>query len=279
MFSNMFLHLVEHRLGFVARAVAGGLLHAVHQLVEILGLLVRILLALVALALGLARHFPGEALRRLAQVLHQLLDLVVARAALERLAQRLLGGAQIALGLGGVAVLDLLGHRPEQRGDVEKVGVGARRGERFLRLLHAEVGVGGRIEQLWRDGEPGQRRIDPLHRMVGIEDEVAALLDERARERVVKGALRQRHFDGRARARLPRDADGGERHLHARARPRMFGKVGGGAGLADAVAARRQLQGGLRRLRPGFAARAWRGRAGRAKSARALLSPYRSSSR
>ena len=65
------LHLIEHRLGLVARFVARQLLHAVHQLVEILRLLVRVLRALVAVALGLARHFAGEAPGRLAQVLHQ----------------------------------------------------------------------------------------------------------------------------------------------------------------------------------------------------------------
>ena len=37
------LHLVEHRLGVLARAVAGGVLHLVEQLVEILRLKVLVL--------------------------------------------------------------------------------------------------------------------------------------------------------------------------------------------------------------------------------------------
>ena len=152
------LQLIEHGLGLVARAVARRLLHAVHQLVEILRLLVRVLLALLAVPLGVPRHFAGEAPGRLPQVLHQLPDLVIARAALQRLSQRLFGGAQIALGLRGVAVLDLLGHRPEKRRDVEEVGVGARGGERGLRLLQPEIDVGGRVEQLRRDAQARQRR-------------------------------------------------------------------------------------------------------------------------
>ena len=104
------LHLVEHRLGVLARAVAGGVLHLVEQLVEILGL--KVLVLGVAVGLGVARHLAHEALRGLAHLVHELADFLIARAALERFAERLLGGPEVALGLGRVAVLDLLGHRP-----------------------------------------------------------------------------------------------------------------------------------------------------------------------
>ena len=98
---------------------------------------------MVAVPLGLLRHLGREPLRRVAQVLHQLADLFVAGAALKRFAQSLLGGPQVALRLGGVAVLDLERHRPQELGDIEKIGVRACALERVPRLLEAEVDAGG----------------------------------------------------------------------------------------------------------------------------------------
>ena len=74
--------------------------------------------ALLALLLGqFAREFLGGG----AQFLHQLANFLVAGAAIQRFAQLLLGGAQIALGLRGVAVLDLQRHRPKEIGDADEV--------------------------------------------------------------------------------------------------------------------------------------------------------------
>ena len=158
----------------------------------------RILRALI----GVLRHLVREAPRRLAQVLHQLLDLLVARAALERLAQGLLGGAQVALGLRRVAVLDLLGHRPQQGCDIEEIRVAARLIERRPRLLQAEIDVRRRVEQFRRHAQAVERGLDARPLMVRVEDQIAPLFDERARQRVVERPLRKRDFDRRASAAL-----------------------------------------------------------------------------
>ena len=239
------LHLVEHGLRIFARAVAGGVLHLVEQLVEILRL--KVLVLGVGVGLRVAGHLAHEALGGLAQLLHQLADFLVARAALKRFAQGLLGGAQVALGLRGVAVLELLRHRPQERGDVQEIGVAAGVLERGLGLLEPEIDIGRGVEQLRRDSEAGQRRFDLLWRMVRVENEVAALLDERAGQRIVEDSLRQRHFDRRALAGLARNADGAEPHRHFRARPRVLGEIDGRMPVADAIGGRRQLQGRLGR--------------------------------
>ena len=240
-----FLHLVEHGLGVFARAVAGGVLHAIEELVEILRL--QVLIVRVGAGLRVARHFAHEALRRLAQLFHQLADFLVAGAALKRFAQGLLGGAQVAFGLRSVAIFNLLRHRPEQGGDVDEVGVAVGVLKRGVGLLQAEIDVRRRVEQFRRDREAGQRRLDALGRIVGVENEVAALFDERARQGIVEGSLRQRHLDRPALAGLARNAGRAQRHRHPRARPRMLGEVDRGARFADAVSGRRQLEGRLRR--------------------------------
>ena len=198
---------------------------------------------------ALLRHLAHEALGRLAQLIHQLADFLVAGAALERLAQGLLGGAQVALGLRGVAVFDLLRHRPEQGGDVDEVGVAAGVLKRDVGLLQAEIDVGGRVEQFRRDRKAGQRRLDAFWRVVGVENEVAALFDQRARQGIVERPLRQRHLDRPALAGLARNAGRAQRHRHLGARPGVLGEVDGRARVADAVGGRRQLEGRLRRRR------------------------------
>ena len=84
--------------------------------------------ALLLLALHALGELAQELVHRLAQLVGEALDLLVGGAALQRLAQALLGGAQLALGLGQVAVLDLQRHRPEPVGDLEEVGVVLRAG-------------------------------------------------------------------------------------------------------------------------------------------------------
>ena len=243
------LHLVEHRLGLFPRAVASGLVELVQQLVEALDLLIRLLGRLLAVAFGLLRHFGGEAFGGFAQVLHQPADLVVARAALQRLAQGLLGCAQVALRLGGIALLDLERHRPEELRDVQKIGVGACAIERGPRLLEAEIDARRSFEQLRRHGEAGQCGVDPLGRMVRIQDEVASLLDQRAGERIAERPLRQGHLGRRALAGLARDAGRAECHRDFGAGPRVLGEVEGRMGLACPVGGARRLEAGFRRGR------------------------------
>ena len=117
----------------------------------------------------------------------------------------------------------------------------------YVGLFQAEIDIGRRIEQLRRDREGCQRRPDLLGRVVGVENKVAALFDQRPRQRIVEGPLRQRHLDRPALAGLARNADGAERHRHLRARPRVLGEIDCRARVAGAVGGRRQHQGGLRR--------------------------------
>ena len=129
------------------------------------------------------REVAHVALGGVAQFLGQVADLLVARAALQRLAQPLLGGAQIALGLRGVAVFDLNRHRPQQIGDLDEIGIAARRREPRLRGAQAEIHAGGRLEE---SGAMSRASIALARRgaiVVGIEDQAASLLDQRARER------------------------------------------------------------------------------------------------
>ena len=72
--------------------------------------------------LRILAHFLGERLQELvhggAQLIHQLFDFFVARAALERLPQRLLRLAQRLLGLRHVSVFELDRHVPQPRDDI-----------------------------------------------------------------------------------------------------------------------------------------------------------------
>ena len=127
------LQLLEHLLGGVLGAGARQPLHAVEHALQILR-------AQVAHAVRIERprhlrvlaHLLGQRLHELverrAQLIHQLLDLFVGGAALQRLAQRVLRRAQCLLGLGDVAVLDVDRHRPQPRHDVAQavVVLGAR---------------------------------------------------------------------------------------------------------------------------------------------------------
>ena len=56
-----------------------------------------------------------ELRQRLPQLLHQALDFLVGGTLLKRLRQALLGGAQRALGVGEIAVLDAQGNVPQLR--------------------------------------------------------------------------------------------------------------------------------------------------------------------
>ena len=119
--------LAQHLLGHVAVAGARHVLEIAQHLLEIL-LVQELVVAVVALHRRLVLRLLGQLLQelrqRLPQLLHQLLDFLVRGALLERLLQALLGGAQAALGIGQVAVLDAQRNVP-QLGD-DAVAPGAR---------------------------------------------------------------------------------------------------------------------------------------------------------
>ena len=115
------LQLLEQLLGGILVAGARQPLHALDHVVEILlaqhlGIGIerpRQGLRIVAHLLGELAH---EIIQRRAQILGELLDLLVAGAALQRLLQRVLRRAQRLVDIGDVAVLDGDGERP-QAGD------------------------------------------------------------------------------------------------------------------------------------------------------------------
>ena len=140
------------------------------------------------LFLHLLLHRLHEAIHRRAQLIHQRLELFVAGAAFERLAQRLLGVAQRGLRVGNVAVLDEDRHLPQPRRHVAQVVVGLGAHEIPEDRAQAEIDAGLRRELLRRDGERVERG-DDVRLRVGIEREIAALLDQRLRQRLGEDAL------------------------------------------------------------------------------------------
>ena len=125
------LQLLEQLPGGVLVAGARQPLHALDHVVEVLlahhlGVGIerpRQLLRIVAQLLGKLAH---ELVQRRAQVLGELLDLLVAGAAFQRLLQRLLRRAQRLVDVGDVAVLDGDRERPQAGDDLAQRVVGAR---------------------------------------------------------------------------------------------------------------------------------------------------------
>ena len=93
------LQVAQHLLDVLRRHELAAAIHALHR-------------RLVLRLLGELLH---ELRQRLTQLLHELLDLLVRRAVLQGLRQALLGGAQGALGIGEIAVLDAQRDAPQLR--------------------------------------------------------------------------------------------------------------------------------------------------------------------
>ena len=127
------LQLFQRLLGRLAVAGLRRLLHLVDERLQVLladrlralagGWLVPSLLVLLLLLLG---ELLQELVHRGTQCLRQLLDLLVGGVAVDRVAQLLLGVAQRTLGVREIAVLDLLGHRPQEVGDLDELRVALR---------------------------------------------------------------------------------------------------------------------------------------------------------
>ena len=201
-------HLLQHleeRLGLGAPALLGELLDAVHQLLDlVLGhRLARRDLGLLHLAVldRLARHLLHVVAGRLAQLVHQPGDLLVGGVAPQRLLQPLLGARQPLGGVAEVAVLDLHRGLPERLGDLvadrgDVVGLlgGVEAADRG-----ADDEVGARaVEQALGQVGGGAQHLGDAAGVGGRPQQVAALLDQRLRQRVVEAAHRQHRLDGRA---------------------------------------------------------------------------------
>ena len=124
------LQLLEQLLGGILVAGARQPLHALDHVVEVLlahhpGVGIerpRQRLRIVAQLLGELAH---EIVQRRAQILGELLDLLVAGAAFQRLLERVLRRAQRLVDIGDVAVLDGDGERPQAGDDLAQRIVGA----------------------------------------------------------------------------------------------------------------------------------------------------------
>ena len=116
------LQLFEHPLRRILGAGARKLLEPVDHVLQVLrpqhaGVRIertRQLLRVLAHLLGQRLH---ELVERGAQIVGQFFDLFVGRPALQRLAQRLLRGAQRGFGVGELAVFDRHRHAPQPRHD------------------------------------------------------------------------------------------------------------------------------------------------------------------
>ena len=140
-------------------------------------------------------HLLGQRLHELvergAQLVRQLLDLFVGRAALQRLAQRVLRRRAARFSASETLPSSSVDrHRPQPRHHVAQlvVALGAR--ELPVDRAQPEIDAGLRHEPLRRDRERIERA---QHRGlgVGVEREIAALLDQRARQRLGERPLRQ----------------------------------------------------------------------------------------
>ena len=105
----------------------------------------------------LLRQRLHVAVHRLAQLVHQLLDFLIAGAVLQRLAQRVLGVAQRGLRVGHVAVFDVDRHRPQPLGDIAQriVVVGAH--QLPVDRAQPQIGAGVRHEFVRRKRERIER--------------------------------------------------------------------------------------------------------------------------
>ena len=199
------------------------------------------------LFLQLFGELAQEIVQRRAQIVGELLDLLVAGAAFQRLLERLLRRAQRLVDIGDVAVLDGDGERPQAGDDLAQRSVGPRGLELARDAVEAEIVAGLRREQFRRDHQRVERGID-LRILVGVERQDAALLDQRPRQRLGEQPLRQPHAERLAPAFIAGLVLGRQRQRDVGAGIGVFAEIL--HGLADAVAGARirQHQRELRRV-------------------------------
>ena len=174
----------------------------------------------------IARHVFGErlqiAVERLLQLLHQPLDLRVGRVFGERVLQLLLQAPQLALGERHASVLDAQRGVPQQLLDL---------GDRARVVVDRRSRCCGEAQRedrrRYRRGRAPAARADrrgsrpPLEREPGIVRQLLALVDDRARDRMVEVAFRQLHPDRLALAGLAERVGGDEPDLDRQAGPGM----------------------------------------------------------
>ena len=126
------LQIFHHLLQLLQQLASGVLVAALRKLLQLVEHVFQVALAEHAIVraerprqllriLQLLHHRLHEAVHRRAELIHQLFQLGIAGAALQRLAQRLLGVAQLRLRVADVAVLELHRHRPHALCDVAQL--------------------------------------------------------------------------------------------------------------------------------------------------------------
>ena len=160
------------------------------------------------------------AIERLAQLVHQPLDLGVGRILGERILQLLLQAPQILLGQRHPAVLDTQRRLPEDLLDA---------GDGVLVI----VALQAKLREVQREKDRGVVAVEHRPRVQiaknlgdsggrgGILRELPALIDQRPGNRLIEHALGERHLHGGALAGLAERIGRGEADLDRQARPGM----------------------------------------------------------
>ena len=243
---QVFHHLLE-LLQQLARGVLGAAarhaLQAVEHVLEIL-LAQHARIAVertgeLLIVLELLLHRLHEAVHGGAQLVHQLLELLVAGAAVERVAQRFLRGAQGRLRFGNIAVLQADRHRPQPRRYLAQGVVALGAHQRPEDRAQPEIDAGLGPEFVRPEGERIDRG-DDLRTGAGVEREITPLLDQRLRQRFGERALGQTEGERLAPALVAAFIARRERHDHLGAGPGMIGHVLDG--LRDAALGARLRQ-------------------------------------
>ena len=223
------LQLLHHLLGFGHLPVAHHLLDAVEHGLEILrgdgaGIVIvgaALGLLIAPLALGLLGQFVQELVQRRPHLVHQFADLVLGRAPVEGVAQVLLGGAQIPLGVAEAAILDAQRHLPHEIGHPQQIRILAGAGQTIGDVMEAQIDPGGDAELV---GGDHQALDGGEHTALGVrrQHQIAPLLHQRPRQRLHEWPLGKGDLHRVAQALVAALVLGREGHGHNGSRPGMF---------------------------------------------------------
>ncbi len=176
-------------------AVTRHLLHAVDHALEILrphlpGILIERPRQLLRIALHLLRQRLHELVERRAQIVREPLDLFVAGAAFERLAQSFLRLPQGLLDLRQVAIFDRGRHVPHAGDDIAQLLIAPGARKLPVNRAQAEIHIALDVEHVGSDRHRVER-VEDIRLRLRVKGQRAPLLDERFRDRLTEGAQRQ----------------------------------------------------------------------------------------
>lgn len=247
------LQLLQHFLRARAVARTQHLLHLVEHGLQFLGgyraapAFERGKIALAVLVFLLGSELLQKFIHRDAQIFAKLANFILRCVALQGVAQLLFGGAEIAFGLGEIAILDAQRHLPEIIGDFDEIAVAMRRIEQVECHPQSKIDTYPSFEHFRRDHQGIERVCHPRLFLRG-ENQIAALFGKCAGKRLDEGLLPQGDFDGIATAFIASFVARGQRHFDPRAGPWVFGKIGRCLGLAAEGRRRRQQKRDMRRI-------------------------------